>query len=221
MMQSYVYRDFLRQLNTACQRIGSVCFTIAFLLALVLPGSALAEKEIDGVVKAGSVDNRFTITVTNPSTETSVGGLSLNNAEGAKWLTNIRIEVDKTGILPPGASRVFTVKFDVSEDAQTDVIETVTFQISADGVLFDYPNPEMTVKIEKTDTVEEDKSRELKWFLVKTEINGKNKPTERKATEKRFEGTFDRWGISESSISHKSRDVDNGFENWNVTFRAN
>ncbi|MBN2437035.1 MAG: PASTA domain-containing protein [Deltaproteobacteria bacterium] len=109
----------------------------------------MAERAIDGVVKAGSADNRFTIAVTNPSRETSAGEVSLNIAAGSQWMTNLRIEADKKGDLPPGATCVFTITFDVLEGAQAESIETVVFKVSADMGLIDTPNPEMTVKIEK------------------------------------------------------------------------
>ena len=115
------------------------------------------QKAIDGTVKSGSVDNAFTITVTNPNDEYPIENLSFKSIRQSKLIENIRIKSDSTGVLPPGASRKFTITFDIKKDVEPDTIESVTFEVSADGVLFDTPNPEMTVKIEKAE--EDDKKR--------------------------------------------------------------
>jgi beta-lactam-binding protein with PASTA domain len=132
-----------------CRKAGAVFLTTAVLLFLVLPGAVFAQGKPDGVVQAGSVDNQFEVTVSNPSAETAVDDLSLTVAERSEWITNIRIEPDNSGALAPGASRKYTIRFDVKEDAEAGVIERVKFRVSTDIGLIDSPDPGMAVKIEK------------------------------------------------------------------------
>jgi len=131
----------------------------ARLCLLVLSASVFAENQlnhIDGTVQAGSMDNQFTFTVTNPNAELPVENLSLSVDTGSASITNIRIQADSKGALSPRASRLYTVTFDVSEVAKADAIETVTFRVSADMALIDYPSPQLTVRIAKKNEEMED-----------------------------------------------------------------
>ncbi len=119
--------------------------------ALLLPAHALAEGDVDGVVKAGSTNNRFTIKVVNPSRETPIGGMQLGVAGDGEWITNIRIQANSEGALGPGATRTYTITFDVKRDAEEGATDSIGFNVSAQGALVDDAAPRMTVRIAGTD----------------------------------------------------------------------
>ncbi len=139
-------------------KVSSILLMAVIFCLITVTTSSFAlennEKEVDGFVIAGSIDNQFSITVTNPGSKTSVENLSLSITNEPKWITNIRIQADNTGDLEPKTYREYTINFDVREDAIVGTIETVIFQVSADSDFIDYPNPEMIVKIERD--IEED-----------------------------------------------------------------
>lgn len=138
---------------SACARLGRLFFLPVTLFCIhltVIPSLAEnPERKLDGTVKSGSAGNAFTVTVTNPNSKYPIENLALKAVSTLKWINNIQIKADNSGPLPAGATRKYTVLFDVDKAAEADAIETVIFQVSADGVIIDTPNPEMTVKIEK------------------------------------------------------------------------
>ena len=125
-----------------------LCLAWICFLAWETPSLATEpDVQLDGTVKSGSLDNRYTITIKNPSNEYTISSISLKTASKSKWISNIRIDPAGETTLAPGSSRKFTVKFDVSENAEHNAIDIQEFEVVAPGVLIDNPNPTMTVKI--------------------------------------------------------------------------
>jgi beta-lactam-binding protein with PASTA domain len=127
-------------------RVLLILATIHFL-ALGAFNLCRAQDQIEGFVGAGSTGNTATITVTNPDEDISIDNVSLSLSSEPERLRNIRIEPDSEGPLQPGASRVYTIRFDVHEDAQAGVRETLSFKVFAEMGIVDHPNPQITVVI--------------------------------------------------------------------------
>ena len=110
-------------------RVLLILATIHFL-ALGAFSLCHAQEQIEAFIGIGSTDNRATITITNPDEDISIDNVSLSLSSEHHWIRNIRIESDSEGPLQPGASRVYTIRFDVREDAQVGVRETLSFKIN-------------------------------------------------------------------------------------------
>jgi len=129
-------------------------FLLAVILSYWIGGGMQAYAvgtvdKIDGTVIAGSIDNRISISITNPSANTPIEGVALEVFEKGRWISNIRIQADESGPLAPKSTRRFTVVFDISPDAEGDAVDKVTLVVTAKGALVDHPNPAFVVKIQK------------------------------------------------------------------------
>ncbi|MEW6404086.1 MAG: PASTA domain-containing protein [Chloroflexota bacterium] len=139
-------------------RLVQRCLTVkgvVFLLLIILQSVGLvalcfAQFEIEGIITAGSVDNQMKIAVLNSDDNLPIRNLSLSVSNTPKWITNIRIESDSKDELPPGKSRIFTIRFDAPANVQASITETVVFKVSADMIVLDYPRPQMNVRIESS-----------------------------------------------------------------------
>jgi len=140
--------------------------------------AAVPDSKIDGTVTAGSMDNRIVISITNPSTETSIKNAELEVKETGQWIDNLRIEHEAEGAIPPKSTRRFTVTFDVAADAETGVLDRVTLQLTAEGVLVDHPTPMIVVKIDRPQVVSENDEAGAPPVLKLLEIVGGNIPSD-------------------------------------------
>jgi hypothetical protein len=123
----------------------------AVLLTEIPAFAVEAEGKVDGMVIAGSKDNRISIAITNPSAEIPVADADLAVSEPGRWIGNIRIEKDARGPIPPGGVRRFTVFFEILPDAQHGAVDSVTLQVTGRGALVDHPSPVVSVRIENPD----------------------------------------------------------------------
>ena len=124
----------------------SICFQCFAAFSL-----CYAQEQLEASIGIGSADNTATITVTNSEENLSIDNVSLSLSSEPKWLRNIRIESDNEGPLLPGASRVYTIRFDAREDARDGVRETLSFKVSAEMGIVDHPDPKISVVIKQAE----------------------------------------------------------------------
>jgi beta-lactam-binding protein with PASTA domain len=152
----YVTKDLAVLMITesvSCKHLtlkGMFVVLTAVILSLVSQSYSQAQEAIEGRVFSGSSDNVATITVNNPDDEFTAENLTLSLKSDPEWITNIRIEADGSGELGPGASRVYTINFDIPEGAPDGATDNITIEVKADRGMVEYPNPEIIVKINKS-----------------------------------------------------------------------
>jgi len=129
---------------------GKISFYYILVVMLLTPCISFSQAdpgEIDGMVIAGSGDNRIEISIFNPSAEDSIKSVRLDTLKSGLWINNVRIQPDSISPITERDTVRFTVLFDIAENATENAIDSIVLNASATGALLDHPRQKVTVQI--------------------------------------------------------------------------
>jgi len=128
-----------------------ICCVTFCLLAVLRPALA-QDPVIVGEVVTGETGYELPVQVENLNNE-PLAGVKVGVLDTPQGLTNFKVVAPGTANLAPGKTAVYTVQFDVAEDAAAQEFAVISLSISADNGEFENPSPQIAVTvIKKTET---------------------------------------------------------------------
>jgi len=125
------------------------CLAALLLTASILTWGSFADSEerIDGVVPRGSQDNTVVLMVSNPAEETAALDLTMDVTSVPPWMTVTAVEPDHEGPLAAGASRRFSVVFDVADNAAVGTEGDMVVSFVPTGAFIDRPSVRVRLQV--------------------------------------------------------------------------